>query len=126
MGVSFADEIFTVVPDACFKIERTWTIINWCTYNPNLDCMYVPNPNPNAVTNHPTNLPGPTVSECGTLAPWAPTVVRINPGDQATTNFCTFWDADANGYRYKQIIKIIDGLSLRAPMLHRPARTRTG
>ncbi|MBK6996779.1 MAG: hypothetical protein IPH31_18315 [Lewinellaceae bacterium] len=109
LGVSFADEIFTVVPDACFKIERTWSIINWCTFNPNLDFIYVPNPNPNAVTNHPTNLPGPTVSECGTLAPWAPTVVRINPSDPTTTNFCTFWDANANGYRYKQIIKIIDG-----------------
>jgi len=110
LGVSYEDEIFTVVPDACFKIERTWTIINWCTYNPNLDCIYVPNPNPNAITNHPTNLPGPTVSECGTLAPWAPTVVRINPGDASTTNFCTFWDADANCYKYKQIIKIIDGV----------------
>ncbi|MBK6996788.1 MAG: hypothetical protein IPH31_18360 [Lewinellaceae bacterium] len=109
LGVSFADEIFTVVPDACFKIERTWSIINWCTFNPNLDFIYVPNPNPNAITNHPTNLAGPTVSECGTLAPWAPTVVRINPSDPTTTNFCTFWDADANGYRYKQIIKIIDG-----------------
>ncbi len=109
LGVSFADEIFTVVPDACFKIERTWSIINWCTFNPNLDFIYVPNPNPNSITNHPTNLPGPTVSECGTLAPWAPTVVRINPGDPTTTNFCTFWDANANGYRYKQIIKIIDG-----------------
>ncbi len=110
LGVSFADEIFTVVPDACFKIERTWSIINWCTFNPNLDFIYVPNPNPNAIVNHPTNIPGPTVSECGTLAPWAPTVVRINPSDPTTTNFCTFWDANANGYRYKQIIKIIDGV----------------
>ncbi len=109
LGVSFEDEIFTVVTDACFKIERTWSIINWCTFNPNLDCIFVPNPNPNAITNHPTNLPGPTVSECGTLAPWAPTVVRINPGDPTTTNFCTFWDKDANCYKYKQIIKIIDG-----------------
>jgi len=98
LGVSFEDEIFTVVPDACYKIERTWTIINWCTYNPN----------PNPITNHPTNLPGPTVSECGTLPPWAPTVVKINPGPELATNFCTFWDADANCYKYKQIIKIID------------------
>jgi len=109
LGVSYEDEIFTVVPDACFKIERTWTIINWCTYNPNLDCIYVPNPNPNAVTNHPTNFPGPTVSACGTLAPWASTVVRINPTDPTTTNFCTFWEKDANCYKYKQIIKVIDG-----------------
>jgi len=109
LGVSFQDEVFTVVPDACYKIERTWQIINWCTYNPNVPCIYVPNPNPNAISNHPTNLPGPTVSACGTLAPWAPTVVRIDPTDPTTTNFCQFWDKDANCYRYKQIIKIVDG-----------------
>ena len=109
LGISYEDEIFTVVPDACFKIERTWTIINWCTYNPNLGCIYVPNPNPNTQVNNPANLPGPTVSQCGTLPPWAPTVVRINPTDPQTTNFCTFWQKDANCYQYKQIINVIDG-----------------
>ena len=109
LGVSFQDEVFTVVPDACYKIERTWQIINWCTYNPNVNCIYVPNPNPNPQVNSPANLPGPTVSACGTLPPWAPTVVRINPTDPQTTNFCTFWQKDANCYVYKQIIKIIDG-----------------
>jgi len=110
LGVSYEDVVYTVVIDACFKIERTWTIINWCTYNPNLPCINVPNPNPNPITNSPANLPGPTVSECGTLPPWAPTVVRINPTDPQPTNFCTFWDKNANCYKYKQIIKIIDGV----------------
>ncbi len=109
LGVSFADEIFTVVPDACFKIERTWSIINWCTFNPNLPFVEVPNPNPNPISNASANLAGPTVSACGTLAPWAPTVVKINPTDAQATNYCSFWDANANGYKYKQIIKIIDG-----------------
>jgi hypothetical protein len=108
LAVSYTDEIFTVVPDACFKIERTWQIINWCTYNPNIDLIHVPNPNPNPITNAPANLPGPTVSACGTLPPWAPTSVRINPTDPQPTNFCTFWQKDANGYKYKQVIKIID------------------
>ncbi len=109
LGISFEDEIFTVVPDACFKIERSWTVINWCTYNPNLPCINVPNPNPNPITNASANLAGPTVSACGTLAPWAPTVVKINPTDPQATNFCTFWQKDANCYKYKQIIKVIDG-----------------
>ncbi|TAD93168.1 MAG: HYR domain-containing protein, partial [Bacteroidetes bacterium] len=108
LGVSFEDQVFTVVPDACYKIERTWTIINWCTYNPNLPCIDVPNPNPNAITNHPTNLPGPTVSALGTAAPWNPTVVRINPTDPTATNYSVFYDANANCYKYKQIIKIVD------------------
>jgi hypothetical protein len=109
LGVSFADEIFTVVPDACFKIERTWSIINWCTFNPNQPFVEVPNPTPNPISNASANLAGPTVSACGTLAPWAPTVVKINSTDAQATNYCSFWDANANGYKYKQIIKIIDG-----------------
>ena len=109
LGVSFEDEVFTVVPDACFKIERSWSIINWCTYNPNLPCINIPNPNPNPQVNNPANLAGPTVSQCGTLPPWAPTSVRINPTDPQPTNFCTFWQKDANCYQYKQIIKIVDG-----------------
>jgi len=111
LGATYQDAIFTVVPDACFKIERTWKIINWCTYNSNLPCINVPNPNPAGISNAPANLPGPTVSRCGTLAPWAPTVVKINPTDAVATNFCTFWDANANCYIYKQIIKIIDGVA---------------
>ncbi len=53
-------------------------------------------------------LPGPIVSAPGTLAPWNPTVVRINPTDPQPTNYSVFWDANANCYQYKQIIKIID------------------
>ena len=30
VAISYEDEIFTVVPDACFKIVRTWVVINWC------------------------------------------------------------------------------------------------
>ena len=109
LGVTFSDEIFTVVPDACFKLERTWKIINWCTFDPNQPFIQVPNPNPNPISNAAQNLPGPTVSACGTIAPWAPTLVKINPTDQSATNYCTFYNKNANGYEYKQIIKVIDG-----------------
>ena len=36
IAVSYADEIFNVTADACYKIVRTWTAINWCTYDPNI------------------------------------------------------------------------------------------
>jgi len=108
LGVTYKDDVFTVVPDACFKIERTWTITNWCTYNPNQPCIEVPNPNPNALNDHPSNLVGPTVSPAGTPAPWTPSNVRIHPSDPQPTNFSTFWAANANCYKYKQIIKITD------------------
>ena len=109
LGVSYVDEIFTVVEDACYKIERTWSIINWCTYNPNLPKISVPNPNPSTISNDASNLPGPIVSAPNATAPWAPTVVKINPTDVLATNYTSFWTANANGYIYKQIIKIIDG-----------------
>ncbi|MCS6929506.1 MAG: hypothetical protein NZM43_08435 [Saprospiraceae bacterium] len=108
LGVSYEDQRFTVVPDACFQIERTWTIVNWCGYNPNLGCTVVPNPNPNPLSEHPSNLVGPTVSAAGTPAPWAPTVVRITPTDPQPTNFSTFWSSNPNCYKYTQIIKIRD------------------
>ncbi|MEQ1747385.1 MAG: HYR domain-containing protein [Saprospiraceae bacterium] len=107
IGVSPEDVVIPVVPDACFKIERTWTVVNWCNYDPNLGCTEVPNPNPQPNPNHPANRPGPTVSEAGAQAPWAPTVVAILPGQQPT-NFSSFWSANANCYKYTQIIKVID------------------
>ncbi|MFN0213480.1 MAG: HYR domain-containing protein [Saprospiraceae bacterium] len=108
LAVSYEDVSFPGFPDACFKFERSWTVINWCNYNPMLPIINVPNPNPSAIVNHPSNLPGPTVSACGTPVPWASTVVKISPTDPNATNFCTFWNANANGYKFKQFIKIID------------------
>jgi subtilisin-like proprotein convertase family protein len=109
LGVSYEDAIFTVVPDACYKIERTWTVINWCTYNTNLGCINVPNPNPSNTTNATANLPGPIVSPVQTIGdPWKSTIVKINPSDALATNYSTFWDPNANCYKYKQIIKVID------------------
>ncbi len=31
------DEIFTIEPDACYKILRKWVVIDWCQYDPNLN-----------------------------------------------------------------------------------------
>ncbi|MBK8968860.1 MAG: HYR domain-containing protein [Lewinellaceae bacterium] len=136
LGVSFEDEIFTVVPDACYKIERTWTVINWCTYSPNQPCVEVPNPNPNATSNNPANLVGPTISPLGTPQPWQPTNVRVNPTDPQTLNYSVFYHggtytnyatnqqvtvpsiANNNCFKYKQIIKIIDG---QKPVVQCPA-----
>ena len=108
LATSFKDDTFAVVPDACFKIERHWTIINWCSYDPNKNCFYVPNPNPNANLNHSTNLPGPIVSAPGTTGPWASTVVKVNPTDLTATDYSKYWAQDPNCYRYTQVIKIQD------------------
>ncbi|MBP7822125.1 MAG: HYR domain-containing protein, partial [Saprospiraceae bacterium] len=33
--VTFEDQLFTLEPDACIKILRKWTIIDWCIYQAN-------------------------------------------------------------------------------------------
>ena len=117
LAVSFTDEVFTVVPDACYKIERVWHIINWCTFNPNLPLVSVPNPNPNAIANNPANLTGPIVSAPGSTAPWTSIPLALLPG-QAPHDFTQYYTgnpaagipsiANSNGFSYKQIIKVID------------------
>ncbi len=122
LGVSYSDELFTVVPDACYKLERTWKVINWCTYNPQGTCIVIPNPTPNSNSSSALNLPGPTVSKSGTIGAWAPSSIRVNPTDANLTNYATFWDngqnANANCYVYKQIIKVIDA---QKPVINCPA-----
>jgi hypothetical protein len=34
IGFSYKDDIFEIAPDACYKIIRNFTVINWCTYHP--------------------------------------------------------------------------------------------
>lgn len=108
IGISYEDVVFANQPDCDYKIERTWTVINWCTYDPLLSALTIPNPTPINPENHPANLPGPIVSAPGTPSPWAPSVVKINPNDPSPTDYSTFWDANVNAYKYKQIIKLID------------------
>lgn len=113
LGVSYSDQVFTNEPDCDIKLERTWFVINWCTYDPNLPAIEIPNPSPNATNNHPENLIGVIVSESGSPAPWAPTVVKINATDPAATDYSTFWSANANAYEYKQIVKLIDSFFVK-------------
>jgi len=40
VGVQYKDEVFTVEDSACYKIVRTWTLIDWCIYNPNAQHHY--------------------------------------------------------------------------------------
>jgi len=109
LAVSFTDALLTVVPDACYAIERTWRIINWCDYIPGGACVQVPNPSPNASQNHPDNLAGPIVSPPGMQAPWSSTVTKLTPGAAQATNFSGFWNPGVNCYEYHQIIKVLDG-----------------
>lgn len=35
VAVSFEDQVFTIVDDACEKVVRTWTVIDWCQFDHN-------------------------------------------------------------------------------------------
>lgn len=32
--IDYKDDVYTIEPDACFKIIRTWIVIDWCQYDP--------------------------------------------------------------------------------------------
>jgi hypothetical protein len=92
IGVSHEDQVFTVVPDACYKIERTWAVINWCVYD---------------------DLGFNAYSEEGKAE------VNLNvdwdgDGDKDSRTFRDGWNSTGNpgtpdGYIvFKQIIKVID------------------
>ena len=34
ISIEHDDEVFTIEPDACFKILRKWTVVDWCQYDP--------------------------------------------------------------------------------------------
>ena len=34
ISVNYVDEVFTLALPACFKVLRKWTVLDWCTYEP--------------------------------------------------------------------------------------------
>lgn len=107
LGVSYEDAVFTIVPDACYRMERSWKFINWCTYNPAIPCVAIPNPEPSGNSSDPNNYRGPVISAPGTTGVWTPTTVSVVPSE-APTNFSQYYDTQANCYTYVQYIKVLD------------------
>ena len=105
VGIAYSDQVFLSLPDTCFKVLRTWSVVDWNTYNPVLPLVQIPNPG---------GLTGPTVSAPGTAAPWAPSLL-------GGLNYGGFWSANANGYQYVQIISQVDTSSAAGMYIHFPA-----
>ena len=42
VGTSVTEEIFDIVEDACFKVARTWNVLDWCQFDPQLPNPFVP------------------------------------------------------------------------------------
>jgi hypothetical protein len=92
IGTSFEDVYFYIVPDACYKIERYWTVINWCVYDEYGTDQWEED----------------GFAECNLFVDWD------GDGDQDCRTFRDGWNASGtpgtpDGYiDYKQIIKVID------------------
>ena len=112
VAVSYDDVIYNVVPDACYKIQRTWTVINWCVVGGNIDQEVVETPE-NAL-----GLPFPACDldgdgDCDNRTfrdSWNAASKPTAANATQTTNPDTDLDSDPwDGYiTYKQIIKVID------------------
>ncbi len=37
IAISYEDQVYTAVPDACYKLVRKWTVINWCVVGSEID-----------------------------------------------------------------------------------------
>lgn len=111
LGTSYNDVI--LLDTGVIRVVRTWTIINWCTYDPALPIISVPNPAPNPIFNHVANRPGPIVSPGGANVPpnWQPTIVKVNAADPSPTDYSIFYDKEANGYEYVQFLYLLDTVS---------------
>ena len=95
LAVSWEDAVFTVVPGACFKIERTWTIINWCEYS-----------GQNPVLESPENVLQTDINGDGLING------RTFRDGLSAANFQAAlpqWGAQPDGYiTYKQVVKVKD------------------
>jgi hypothetical protein len=50
VAIQYEDEVYTIEDTACFKVIRTWIVIDWCTYDPLAPKEY-DGDNPNQVTD---------------------------------------------------------------------------
>ncbi|MBK8425771.1 MAG: hypothetical protein IPL27_07220 [Lewinellaceae bacterium] len=102
IGISYNDVYFTVVPDACYKIERTWTVINWCTYVPDDPCFEQLRANGRSIRVWDSN-PSPTVDNTPNCVTYkqiikvidqTPPTVTCAPIDTCdySTNDSRFWN----------------------------------
>ena len=112
VAVSYVDEVFNTVPDACYKILRTWTVINWCVVGDDIDEEVVETPE-NAL-----GLPFPACDldgdgDCDDRTfrdSWNASSKPTAANATDTTNPDTDLDSDPwDGFiTYQQTIKVID------------------
>jgi hypothetical protein len=116
VGVSHNDVLYTVVPDACYKIQRTWTVINWCVVGASIDQEVVESSERAfqiAFPLEPCDFDGDGDCDTRTFRDSWRTSPKSKPGAaQATQSTDPDTDPDSDpwdGYiTYQQVIKVND------------------
>lgn len=88
VGVEFKDDTFEVADDACYKIIRTWTLIDACIYESSAHVKY-----PDVIVDDRR---------------------RADEANDGSDRYCVFRNLKDNGdgfMRYVQIIKVIDTIA---------------
>jgi len=80
---TYEDQVFTFVDDACFKILRTWTVIDWCQFDQN-------NPSAGGI--------------------WQRTqVIKVNNDIAPVFNSCSNLTVDAFGENCNEFVELVQG-----------------
>ena len=118
MAVEIVDDTLTAVPDACYKILRKISVIDWCKYNPNnydknTGCYGVPvcgdiHSNPNWATQ---NLPAwQTLNRPGCTSPYERRFRDADDLGGTTSPYNPYAFSDGI-ICYTQIIKVVDNIA---------------
>jgi hypothetical protein len=106
---SHSDKVYTTVPGACFKVVRTWTVINWCVVGTLTDQEVTEVPE--SMLGAPCDLDGDGDCDARTFRDsW--TATKRPGASQATQMFDPDTDPDSDPWdgfiEYNQTVKVMD------------------
>ncbi len=119
IGISYADTVFYSITGVCYKIERTWNVINWCVLGDNVDQEVVESSElafQIAFPNEPCDFNGDGICDTRTFRDSWRVSPLAKPG-AAQANQATNPDTDPDSdpwdgfISYVQTISVIDNVA---------------
>ncbi len=116
LATSYSDQLFYISYPACYKIVRTWTIIDWCQYNPanpsvgrwtHQQIIAIMDNLPPVITSCPADTVVSVGADCGVAFVNLPSVTATDCSTNLTfTNTSPYNGANASG-NYPQGINTV-------------------